>query len=1280
VVAEQGDAGQMAAVRAGEAEVRRILQEVGGYVAVANLNSPTQTVVSGESDAVRQALQRLAESGIDSRALPIAAAFHSKLAEPAQAGLAEALARISLTHPRIPALSTVTGEFMPETAAAIRKLLVDQLCAPVDFVSVVRRLYDHGARTFVEVGPKRVLTPFVSETLAGLEHVAISVNQSGVGGREQLVHVLDELRPRGAAVPADVQPTEGLVTAAMDALRRTGFPLERGRLPVAVAGRTAVIYANLGARVKERARLEQAKRAAATLRQRYLDRLAEAVSVEEQLAADRWFADEQAELWTDSTQADTGEKPAAELIADAIGAAGLALDLDATSPADSATAVARLLVDGGRAEAVIVFSGSDGDPQCTIVGSPPAQAEPQPESAPAAAPADAVAEAVLAAFSEATGYERELLGLDLDLEGELGIDSIMQAQILAQLADRFELPLDPEQFRPGDFPTLRHVIEYAAAHAPAAEPAPAHAVAEAALVAAADAGVDTRVALAGSPILRFAVSSGSAPLIAEQPNFTIGAGWNVAVVAPPHPHFSADALMRALANRGARPVRVELRATSGDANAALRRRLERTRALAGRFEGVVFLHDGAASKAAPAKALFRILQVAAEDLRAAAADGRAFVAAVGPSDPDGAAVAGLLKSAAKELPGVVVKAIGLENETPMALVHTVLSEVELGGTRVEVAYTAGERRVSQLVACPPERLAKSSLELDASSVLLLIGGGRGITAEIAKQLAHSFRPTFVVWGTSVLDDESFAAAGLDEEELRRLRQQYLERASARKPKAPPRVLDEEFQRLLRAVETQRTLQGLVELGARTQYRTVSVRDAGAVASAVRALRDDHGRLDGVVFAAGIIEDKLLQDKRPESFDRVLDVKARGLPNLANALAEIEPQFVAAFSSVVGVLGNRGQTDYAAANAFVDRFMSLEAARRQGRWFSIAWGPWAEVGLAARSGTGALAAERGLALIGPAEGAKAFELELMHGNKPMVVLSGRLGTLDEDDAASGLFDEVKKDGESRIVASRTFTLARDPWLADHVIGGVPVVPGTVELELLVQAASELVPGHRFTALENLLLHRPVKLLRGEPATVHVRAERDGDREGAAAPARIRVALESTVIGPDGTRNNRVHCEALVELAADGPSPRPLLGPAPAPESVLPHPEIYAPGGPLPLGPALHVLERVSIDGALAVGEVRTANGAWRRAAWGREAAVQTAGLHAIVQHGIAALPAGCTRLEHFTDIPPGVLVRTEAHLRAVRKKEVEYDIDLVGADGLVYERLLGYRATRLQTFA
>ena len=84
--------------------------------------------------------------------------------------------------------------------------------------------------------------------------------------------------------------------------------------------------------------------------------------------------------------------------------------------------------------------------------------EPAPEPvAPAAA--SGVAEAVLAVVEARTGYERELLELDLDLEADLGIDTIKQAQILAELAEQFGLALDQDELALGELPTLQHVID-----------------------------------------------------------------------------------------------------------------------------------------------------------------------------------------------------------------------------------------------------------------------------------------------------------------------------------------------------------------------------------------------------------------------------------------------------------------------------------------------------------------------------------------------------------------------------------------------------------------------------------------------------------------------------------------------------------------------------------------------------------------------------------------------------------------------------------------------------
>jgi acyl transferase domain-containing protein/acyl carrier protein len=965
-VAEQTDAGRMAAVLAGEHEVRRVLEGVDGYVAVANLNSPSQTVVSGETDAVGAALEAFQQEGIDFRELPIAAAFHSQLARPAQTLLAKTLAEIPFAPPQLPCLSSVTGEPVDGDPATMRELLVGQLCAPVDFVGVVRRLHEAGARRFVEVGPKRVLTPFVDEILEGAEHVAVAVDRRDATA-EQVARAVEAARGQRREV----------------------------------------------------------------------------------------------------------------------------------KPARVAT---------------------------------PARAAPV---------GDEIEAAVLAVVSELTGYEPELLGLDVELEADLGIDSIKQAQILARLGEQFGLELDPQEFRPSDFPTLRHVIDFARAQAPArrGEEAP-------------------RPKAPPRPLERFVVERRGAPLSAEQANLEIGPGWRVLVVAPD------DALQGELERRGAHV------AAPGEP-----------------IDGVIYIHEGGDA----AKKALALLQDHLDTLR-----GRGFFAVAGPPGPDAAAVAGLLASAAKELPGVLFKAIELGGE-PAA---TIIAELEQGGRRVEVAWTAGERSVPHIVRRP---LDPRPLELDESCVVLAIGGGRGITAELVRRLVEAASPTVVIWGS----------------------------------------------------------------------RTVDVRDADAVEAGVRAILAEHGRLDGVIFGAGTIEDKLLEDKTSDSFDRVFDVKAKGVQNVVRALDGVEPRFFVALTSVAGVFGNRGQADYAAANAFVDRLVATEAQRRRGRWFTTAWGPWAEVGLAARSGVVELAAAAGIEPIEPAEGAAAFELELATGEGTTILLTRGLGRLDRDGVVA-LFDSIERDGAS-LLATRTFSLDRDPWLADHTLAGVVTLPGVVGVELLVQAAAELVADARFVGLEGLRLHRAVRLHRGDPVTVHVRAQRD-DAPGL---TRVRTSLATIFTGPDGVPRETLHYEASVEL---GQPPAPPERPAPLAAAEAPTSgEIYAPGGPLPHGPAFQPLAGIRVDDSAAVGELaadRPLVAAARTAPFAREAAWQTAGLHAITRHGIVALPVGCDRVEHFGAPPPGVALRAEARLCAVCGDEVEYDIDLVGDDGRVYDRTSGYRAARL----
>jgi len=180
---------------------------------------------------------------------------------------------------------------------------------------------------------------------------------------------------------------------------------------------------------------------------------------------------------------------------------------------------------------------------------------------------------------------------------------------------------------------------------------------------------------------------------------------------------------------------------------------------------------------------------------------------------------------------------------------------------------------------------------------------------------------------------------------------------------------------------------------------VDVRDAAAVRAVVADIYTRHDRLDGVVHGAGVLEDRLVRDKTPESFAKVYSTKVDGARALLAALRRDQdgPGFVVLFGSVAGVFGNRGQVDYAAANDTLDTLAYANtgavrpagtggAGEASGRVVSVDWGPWrAEGGGMVSAELEREYARRGIGLIEPAEGVDALLRELASPTGPAQVL-------------------------------------------------------------------------------------------------------------------------------------------------------------------------------------------------------------------------------------------------------------------------------------------------------
>jgi len=976
---------------------------------------------------------------------------------------------------------------------------------------------------------------------------------------------------------------------------------------------------------------------------------------------------------------------------------------------------ARLSASTSPAAAPIAAPATPTVPPAAATAPVPAAAPAAPAHDMAASPAGTavpstegrILDVVLGILESQTGYEREALDLDLDLEADLGIDTIKQAQVMARLREAFDLPRD-QNLRVKDFPTIRHVVAYVAARVtPAAAPAAAPVLASAMPGTAGIATPD------GAPpgICRLGVRWAPLAIEHEPAGVRVSTDWTVLVTDDGL--GVAEALADLLRAAGAR---VEILAAAGDL-AAVRSRLGRIRAL-------VLLHALATDPAVAAidaaawrgvldrkvGASFRAIKALKGELEAAVA----VTAMAGPYgwrgqllDPAGAGVAGLIKTLGHEAPTTLVKAIDVERpatrDEAAHVAATVLREIERGGTRTEVAYRDGLRLVPRAVQEPLDLSGAPVRTLGAESVIVAFGGSRGVTAAVVKDLARRCRARLVLVGTRPQPSNIAELAALDADGLKQLKRKIAQGWKARVTGVKPVEIERRYTAVLQSIEAYRTQEACTASGAAASYHACDVRDAAAVRNLVRGVLRQHGRLDGVIFGAGTIEDKLIEDKALESFDRVFGVKAEGIFNVYKALDGVPLTFLAAFSSVAGRFGNAGQADYAAGNEVLARFVGLmQAARPESRCVAIDWTGWDEVGLAARSGVIEFMKQQGFEALSPAEGARFFHEEVAHGRGPEEVVIASMGLpIDRDgqltavlhgvpagpaDAARvGVFVEgVTAHAPGAWLTARVrVEPATDRWLSDHVIDGAPLVPAVFGIEMMAEAASLLFPGLHLKGIRDLRLHRAIKVLKGRTVALKVRAvARAGDTDD---ERMVRVQVLSDFVGPDGRVlvADREHYTGEVLLSLRPPvagrgDPHALAGVAA--ETAVP--PLYGEGGALPHGPTFRVIERVEgLDGQGVVASVAlldegralpSLNGHHLLTMpFAREAAFQSAGLWGILRHGNFGLPHGCRALHHFGTPPPGTRLVVRAVPTVVDPVRIEYDIDVLGDDGRLYDRMEGF---------
>ncbi|WP_324787956.1 SDR family NAD(P)-dependent oxidoreductase [Streptomyces sp. H51] len=252
----------------------------------------------------------------------------------------------------------------------------------------------------------------------------------------------------------------------------------------------------------------------------------------------------------------------------------------------------------------------------------------------------------------------------------------------------------------------------------------------------------------------------------------------------------------------------------------------------------------------------------------------------------------------------------------------------------------------------------------------------------------------------------------------------------------------------------RRLRHLAELGARVVVLRADVTDEGQTARAAQRVRDLAGALNGVVHAAGRPSQGMILTKSRAEADDVLAAKTLGTLVLDRVCRDDRLDFLLLCSSVTALLGGPGQSDYAAANAFLDAFAQWKRQSGDTAVTAVGWDTWREVGMAAG-------------------------------------LQDRLGTgTPASPAAHPLLDGLVHTGPRSRTYSTTFSTASHWIVDDHRIMGHGLVPGTAYLELVRAAVADQAAG-RSVELGDVQYLTPVVVPDGQSREVFTTVEeRDG----------------------------------------------------------------------------------------------------------------------------------------------------------------------------------------------
>ncbi|SEG82142.1 Polyketide synthase dehydratase [Nonomuraea solani] len=515
---------------------------------------------------------------------------------------------------------------------------------------------------------------------------------------------------------------------------------------------------------------------------------------------------------------------------------------------------------------------------------------------------------------------------------------------------------------------------------------------------------------------------------------------------------------------------------------------------------------------------------------------------------------GLIKTLPLEVPGARCWAV-LSDTTDLATGLAQLEEESAYEVPLDVVVRAGDRRLGYaLAALDPPAHRESPITRD--SVVVAVGGGTGVAAELMKALAGRHAPICYLIGRTPAPQDGGPAVPD--------RPAYIARERRSRPEAPVPDLVAEHQKLSRQATIAANVAAMARHSGpdRVRYVSCDITAGDALNAVIDTICDEHGQVDLLLNAASVANQAMIEKKDLADFQRGRDTKVLGYLNLRSAFEDRPPRLWANLASALGFMGWPGEIDYVVANDFLAAAAYWSANDTE---FTLDWTTWDGVGIAGEPVLQEALRSLGItAFMTVAEGVTRFFEAIEDSRRPPVIVH-----LPEDER-KWLAERAPRlpypgPGQPAETFERTLSLDDGGCLAHHIIQGRALAPISASLDMAFDAAATMMPGMVPTGIRKLQAQAPIILTPQRPQRLtltlsalghddleHDDLEHDDLEHGEQARLHARITSDIRHPATNEILDRRLHTEFDLLMAERRPEPPRWQPPDPPPQHEIPNP--------------------------------------------------------------------------------------------------------------------------------